>query len=90
MAYLAAIAFLFNRMNIKHQEKNESFRTESHEYLDSLIAEEYQEWIDCLSHEDCTIKDELNELADVAVTCLLKMEALLGEISLPSEDPSSY
>lgn len=90
MVYLAAIAFLFNRMNLKHQEKNESFRTEPHEYLNGLIAEEYQEWIDCLSHEDCTIKDELNELADVAVTCLLKIEVLLGEVAGPCEDPSPY
>lgn len=76
-------------MYLKHLEKGESFRKEPHEYLDGLIAEEYQEWIDCLSDE-AAVKDELNELADIAVACMLKMEVLLGSIALPCEDPSPY
>lgn len=90
MAYLKAIAFLFRRMYLKHLKKGESFRKESYKYLDGLIAEEYQEWIDCLSDECCTIEDELKELADIAVACMLKMEILLGAVAFPWEDPSPY
>lgn len=81
---------MFNRMNLKHQEKGESFQTWSHEQLNGKITEEYQEWNNIDFVEYSTVKDELNELADIAVACLLKMEVLLGEVVGPSEDPSPY
>jgi len=61
------------------------------EELDDLINEEYKEWTDCVSHEDATIKDELDELADLAITCLLKMEVILGySVVGACEDPSPF
>jgi len=71
MVYTNGLQVFFERLNYKHGLKGDSFKQMSRGQLDEIILEEIQEWKEAKGYE------ELYELADIMVSCLLKLEVLL-------------
>ena len=73
MSYTNALQVFFERLNYKHGLKGESFRTMEMWELDEILLSEIQEWKDA----DNGTHEEVYELADIMVSCVLKLEQLL-------------
>ena len=81
MGYTNALQVFFERLNYKHSLKGYSFMTLEMWELDEILLREIQEWKDA---ENGT-HEELYELADIMVSCVLKLEKLLETTGTESE-----
>jgi len=73
MTYTNALQIFFQRLNYKHHIKGDSFLSMNHAELEEIVLDEVQEWKEC----DKETHHELEELTDIMVACLIKLELLL-------------
>ena len=73
MTYTNALQVFFERLNYKHGIKGDSFLSMNHAELEEIVLDEVREWEDC----DKETHHELEELTDIMVACLIKLEKLL-------------
>ena len=67
--YVRALTLLLRRLTKKHREKGLSFLELNEDELDVLLGREFDEW----NHTTST-DEEIEELLDVAICCILKVE----------------
>jgi len=74
VTYTNALQVFFQRLNYKHSIKGNSFLSMNHNELEEILLGEVQEWKDC----DKETQHEVEELSDIMVSCLIKVEKLLS------------
>ena len=72
MSYTNALQVFFERLNYKHGLKGESFRDMAMDELDKLLFNEIDEW----KESDKNTYEEIWELTDIMVCCVLKLEQI--------------
>ena len=75
MTYTNALQVFFERLNYKHGIKGDSFLSMNHNELDEILMDEVYEWQHCVMRTH----HELEELTDIMVACILKLEKLLRD-----------
>lgn len=75
MSYTNALQVFFERLNYKHSLKGYSFMDMRNDEIGMLLIKEYHEWLDSLNNPEP--HHEIYELADIMVSCVLKLEKLL-------------
>ena len=73
MTYTNALQVFFERLNYKHSIKGDSFRDMPMEDLDDILMSEYYEWQEAPPNTH----HEIEELTDIMVACVIKLEKLL-------------
>jgi len=75
--YIKAINKIFERLIQKHNEKGESFRSLSEQRLNEILSGEFEEWNDIDKHEPYDREHEIEELCDIVIASIIKIEWLL-------------
>jgi len=76
MSYLIGLQKVLSRLEDKHHDKRESYLLFDWDEINSVLKKEFKEWEDSLIIDDYKLRKELDEVADVAISAILKIEWL--------------